>query len=116
MIRYYLLVAATFLMPLQALALAKSVDELANLIVKLLNTASQFLLAVVILIFFYGIVMNMWKTQEGVAKKNYMLLFWGVIALFIIVSLPGIINLLTATIFDSGASGNTPAAQPTFTP
>lgn len=85
-----------------ALALADSPRnflDLSNLIVTLLNSATGVLIVLGIAVYFYGVSTNILKFGEGDVErlKNYF--FWGIIVLFVMVSLWGILRILQDTLF-----------------
>ena len=58
--------------------------------------------ALALLYFFWGIAISLFNTEDKEAmKKGRARMFWGLIAIFIIVSLGGILLLLQRTFFNS---------------
>ncbi len=92
-----------------AAAAPQTFQSLAYLLVTILNSATGVLIIAGIAIYFYGISTNILKFGEGDAErlKNYF--FWGIIVLFLMVSLWGILALLRDTLLGSqlGSTGTT---------
>ena len=105
-----LFLCALLLSPSLAFAAPQTFSDLAQLVVGLLNNATALLVTLGIVIYFWGIVSNTIKTGESDREKLRAYLAWGVVVLFVMVSIWGILNLLRDTLF-----GNSPLA-PTVTP
>jgi len=80
-------------------AAPRTFQELANLIVSILDMGTGLLILAGIVIYFWGISTNILKMKDegGQAFKAYVI--WGLIALFIMVSIWGIIEILQNTLF-----------------
>jgi hypothetical protein len=83
----------------------KTLKELAALIVTILNRATVVLVAAGLVIFLYGTAFNLFKSGEQGGNQLRQFLVWGVIALFVMVSIWGILRLLQATLL--GGTGPT---------
>ncbi len=90
-------------LPTIAFAAPNTFKELVGMIVGLLNEATTVLVAAALVAFLYGAAYNMLKAGErgGGALREFLI--WGVIILFVMVSIWGILNLLQQTLF--GTSG-----------
>lgn len=79
--------------------------ELANQTVTVLSSATVTLVLLGLVIYIWGIASNMIKLGqgEGAAYKAYIL--WGVIILFVMVSIWGILGILRDTVFSGDAGG-----------
>lgn len=92
------LVIASLVIPKNALAAPKTFIELVEIFTSIINTAVPIVLAFAVLGFFWGLAQYMLsagdssKTEEG--RK---LMIYGVIGLFVMVSLWGILGILSAT-------------------
>jgi len=97
--------------PLVALAAPRTFEELADFIVNILDNATAVLIVAGIAVYFYGISTNILKLGEGDKEKfrNYFL--WGIIVLFVMVSIWGILHLLQDTLF-GGNSFNATNGSP----
>lgn len=105
-IRALLLCLVTAL-PVPAFAAPQTFSELVSLLVKIINAASGVAVAIAVALYFWSIVTEMWESEQGVAAYRKHII-WGVVALFVMVSIWGIVSVLTYTFFssDSGSSGS----------
>lgn len=95
-------------LPSVALAAApRTFSELANLLVTILDSATGLLVVAGIVIYFYGVSTNILKMSgEGGAKvRQYMV--WGLIVIFVMVSIWGILRILQSTLFGSTQAAST---------
>lgn len=93
-------------LPVVASAAAPTtLKELVGQIVEILNTATGVLVAAALVAFLYGAAYNMMKAGERGSGALRQFLVWGVIILFVMVSIWGILNLLQQTLF--GTTGGT---------
>lgn len=92
-------ITAIALLPLPALAAPRTFAELANLIVTILNSATGLLILAAIVIYFGGIAMKMRKTGAEDAQGLRTYILWGVVIIFVMVSIWGILELIQTTIF-----------------
>ncbi len=98
-------VALVLALPLVAFAdTPHTLKELVGMLVNLLNTATGVLVALALVAFLYGAAYNMMKAGErgGTALRQFLV--WGIIILFVMVSIWGILNLLQQTLFGAGGS------------
>ena len=77
----------------------RTFKELADYIVMILDNATVVLVVLGIVIYFWGVSTNILKMGEGEVDliRNYFL--WGVIVLFVMVSVWGILKVLQNTLF-----------------
>lgn len=100
---FLLLVLST---PLIVNAAPRTFAELANLAVNLINGAIGVALILGIVIYFYGVATSIPKTGSGDMERLRAHLVWGIIALFVMFSVWGILRLVSNTLFGgSGAGG-----------
>lgn len=93
-------VLVSIIVPSVALAASPhTFRDLAGLIVTLLDAATGVLIVAGIAVYFYGISTNILKFGEGDAEKLKNYFFWGIIVLFVMVSIWGILQLLRNTLF-----------------
>lgn len=108
-------IACAFLVlsaPLVAEAAApRTLQGLANLLVNLLDNATAVLIVAGIVVYFWGISTNILKFGEGDSEKFKNYFFWGIIVLFVMVSIWGILHLLQDTLF-GGNSFNATNGSP----
>ncbi|MEK7155792.1 MAG: hypothetical protein AAB734_02835 [Patescibacteria group bacterium] len=89
-------------LPTITLAAPRTFSELADLITNLINGGIGVALILGIVIYFYGIATNIRKVGEGEMSELRTHLFWGIIALFVMFSVWGILALLRNTLFGGG--------------
>lgn len=101
--------------PLLVLAAPTTLSELSDLIVSWFNASTGVLIIAGIVVYFYGITGGMFKIQSGEMRQGVTTqLIWGVIAIFVMVSIWGILSLLQATIF--GLDSSSPSSGAPQTP
>ena len=97
---------ALLALPTVALAAApRNFNELANMFVSILNSATGALVILAIVIYFYGVSTNLWKSGDEDREKLRGYLLWGLIIIFVMVSIWGILEVLQNTLF-SGSPAN----------
>ena len=84
----------------------KTFKELIGMIIDLVNRATSVLVLAAVVIFLYGTAYNLFRSNEhgGAQLRNFMV--WGVIALFVMVSVWGILNLIATTFLGGSAGAN----------
>src|SRR3989344_5688878 len=93
---------ALLLLPTVALASApRTFEELANLIVSILDSGVGLLVLAGIVIYFYGVSTNIMQMKDESGKKVRAYFGWGILVIFIMVSIWGILDLLQNTLFGS---------------
>jgi hypothetical protein len=83
----------------------QTLTDLASLILTLFGAATGLLIAFAVVIYFYGIFSNMHAFTEGNPEKFRTYFFWGLVALFVMVSIWGILNMLSQTVFNGNPPG-----------
>lgn len=88
------------LLPMVAHAAANTFQELAFDVVEILDTATFTLIIFGLVVYFWGIATNIphFGDEKG-AEKQKSFFFWGLVVLFVMVSIWGIIQLLRNTLF-----------------
>ncbi len=95
---------ALLALPTVALASApRTFEELANLIVEILDSGVGLLVLAGIVIYFYGVSTNIMKMSDEGGQKARAYFVWGILVIFVMVSIWGILDLLQNTLF-----GNNP--------
>ena len=97
--------------PLVASAAPRTFQELANTIVVILDNATSVLIVLGIVVYFYGVSTNIMKSGESDREKLRNYLVWGIIVLFVMVSIWGIIGLLQSTLFGDSAAATGGSSQ-----
>ena len=95
-----LIFASVLFAPAFALAAApRTFHELANKLVTIIDSATGVLIVAGIVIYFFGVSTGLMSKGEDTQSKLRTYLLWGVITLFIMVSVWGILRLLQNTLF-----------------
>ena len=105
--KYYLGLLPILGAPSAVCAAPKTFQDLVNLLVILIDNATTVLIVAGLVIFFWGVSANLLKQGEkGTMEKIRAYLIWGVIILFVMVSIWGILRLLQATLFGNGSGSS----------
>lgn len=79
----------------QGVVRGKTFQGLVELIIGYIETLIVIIFGLAFALFFYGLAQFMFKAGDTKAQENgRRLMFWGVIAIFVMISFYGIINLL----------------------
>jgi|SRR3989344_1833107 len=103
-------------MPLVSLAAINNVSDAGSFVINTINNVLvPVLFAVAFIVFLWGAFMTfIWAgSSEETATKGKNLMLWGLIGFFVMVSIWGLVNILTGTISfgnNSGPTGGTPKA------
>lgn len=92
-------------------AAPKTFQELASYIVTILDTASGILIIAGVVVYFFGISTNLFKAGEESSQNLKTQLMWGLIVLFVMVSIWGILKLLQETLFVTGNGSSGDSSQ-----
>jgi len=110
-------------LPAVVFAAPRTFQDLANLIVVLLNNATIVLIVLGLVVYFYGMSTNILKMKDQGSTKMKAYFIWGLIVLFVMVSVWGILQLLQNTLFGGDQFGistdpsqSDPFNGPTFSP
>jgi len=102
--------------------MGKSFADIVYQFTPLINGVITLLSAVAILVFFAGIVRYMFAEAAGKAKKEGKeLIGWGLVALFVLFAVGGIVNFLARDLFGTsvlsgGTTGQTNSPGDAFVP
>lgn len=100
--KIYALAGTILALPAVALAATpRTFQELASFAVTILNSGTGLLILLGVVVYFYGISINILKIGEGEKEKIKAYFFWGIIVIFLMVSIWGILRLLQNTLFGS---------------
>lgn len=83
---------------LPVIASAQTLLNTLALVNTFLNAAIGLFITLAIVVFFYGLIRYLTKLGEEGGKEGLSIMFWGVIAIFVMVSIWGIIRLLQNTL------------------
>ncbi len=102
-------IAATALLApsIASAAAPRTFLELSNLIVLILDNATAVLIVAGIVVYFYGVSTNILSFSEKGGEKVRAYFLWGIIILFVMVSIWGILRLLRNTFFGAGSYDTT---------
>lgn len=110
-LRAAVLFAVIFLPTLAFAAAPRTFSELVNLAVTIIDTATGVLVTAAVAIYLWGVSTSIWKTGDEASTRAKTYFFWGVIVLFVMVSIWGILRILRDTLFAENPYGGT-----SFTP
>ncbi len=99
-------------LPMVALAQTQNILGVLDFFQKLFNGLIGFFITFAIVVFFWGMIQYLWKVDEE-KSKGLQTMMWGVIAIFVMVSIWGIIRLLQNTFGVGGGGAITPGTVPT---
>jgi hypothetical protein len=88
------LTASTLALP--ALASAQTLLDTLALFNTFLNAAIGLMITLAIVVFFFGLIKYLWNVDEQ-KQAGLQIMLWGVIAIFVMVSIWGLIRLLQST-------------------
>lgn len=114
---YICTVSVAFGVPILALAATpRDLPGLANMLASLLNGGTAFLVVLAMVIFFWGIVRHLLKESKlwGGGTEFSRTVMGGLMVIFVMVSIWGILRLLQNTLFRS--NGNTSTNSNTSAP
>lgn len=105
--------ALAFALPL--IASAQNLQPLFNLmgaVARLVGAAIPILITLALVVFFWGLIQYLWHSGGGAehAEKNKKLMIWGLLTIFIMVSVWGIVRLAQDAL---GINPYTSAVSPT---
>jgi len=85
-------------MPIISFAAPRTFGELIYVLVSLINTAVSVVIALAVLGFFWGVTKYMFSAQDSTKlEEGKKIMVWGIIALFVMVSIWGILRILINT-------------------
>lgn len=93
---------ALLLIPGVAFAAPRTFDELAGRMVQLLNAGIGISIILGLVVFFYGLAVSMPHKDHADFERLRNTIIWGIIALFVMVSVWGILGLVRNTLFGGG--------------
>ena len=97
---------AIIMLPSVALAAPRTFQELAAMFVTFINAGIGVALIAGIVIYFYGVATSIPKASTGDIDKLRAHMIWGIIALFVMFSVWGILALLRNTLFGGATYGS----------
>lgn len=80
----------------------RTFSDVANMALTIIGQATLMLMLAAVAAYFFNISMNMLKLSKGESAEWHSHFFWGIIAIFVMVSIWGIVQMLQYTIFTPG--------------
>lgn len=102
---FFTLAVLIIALPESAAAAPRTFKELADVIVSIIDTGTGLLILTGVVVYFWGISTNLLKMRDEGGKVFKAYIIWGIIALFVMVSIWGILELLKNTLFGSDGAG-----------
>lgn len=99
-------VLSLLLLPSVALAAPRTYEELANLVLRYINILTGLAIALGFVIYLFGMATNMTRIGQDGWSKFKVHVMWGIAAMFVMVSVYGIVTLVRNTLFN-GSTANT---------
>ena len=90
------LAAASALLPF--LASAQTISDTLIFVSTILNGVIGLFITLAIVVFFWGLIKYLWSMGPEDAHEGLKIMFWGVVAVFVMVSIWGIIRLLQSSL------------------
>lgn len=104
-----LLVGLVALLP--AAASAVTLENTVGTVSSLINALIPLVLAIAVLVFFWGLAMYLLKTDDAEGRgKGISIMFMGIIVIFVMVSIWGIVRILQSTFRVEGNAPIIPAS------
>jgi hypothetical protein len=107
-------VLATSLFVFPLVASAQNAQSILNTFASLVNQLIPLALAVALLVFFWGLIQYIWKSPSSEGhQKGVQTMVAGIVGLFFMVSVWGIVSILNRTFgVSSGGSQQPPSVSP----
>lgn len=103
----FILIALTLFTPAFSFAATPTTFKgLVEVFVNLINKLIPLVVALALLVFFYGILKFIFSLSSNDKTDGKKAMFWGIIGLFVMVSVWGLVNVVSKSFFDIG-TGNT---------
>ena len=87
---------ASLLLP--AIASAATLQDTLIFLSTFLNGIIGLFITLAIVVFFWGLIKYLWSIDNENAHEGLKIMFWGLICIFVLVSIRGIIRLLQSTL------------------
>lgn len=89
-----------YLFPLISFAAVNTIADLVNVAISIIQSIIPILVSIALILFIWGIVKFILHAGSGNEREEAKdVMFWGLIALFVLFSIWGIIRVLQATLF-----------------
>ncbi|MFA5876891.1 MAG: hypothetical protein WC880_00840 [Candidatus Paceibacterota bacterium] len=98
-------ISAMALVPVSTFAAASTIQEVLRNLNLPLQLATTLVVMLALLLFFWGLAMYVFgSSNDEKRKKGVPMMIWSIVALFVMLSIVGIINMLQATLQVGGGS------------
>jgi len=107
------IVSAAFALPLVSLAAINNISDVGSFIINIINNvAVPVLFAIAFIVFLWGAFETfiVGASKGGAQESGKNLMLWGLIGFFVMVSVWGLVNILTGTVTFGNPSQATPPA------
>lgn len=109
----YLPALSLFVLPVMAFAQVSDVEDLITTITDIIGMIVPLLLAIGLVVFMWGLITYLMKAGDEEGQKGARsLMIYGIIILFVMVSVWGLVNILAGT-FGGAETDVTPPSIPT---
>lgn len=99
------LIIAILALPAAASAAPRTFSELAETAVQFINAGIGTAIILGLVVYFYGVATGLTSLSKGGTEELSRRIVWGLIALFVMVSVWGIVGLVRNTLFGGGGGG-----------
>lgn len=107
-IRYVLSVVLLGFPAFTSAAMANDFKGVVSIIIDLIRSLVPLVVALTLLVFIWGIFQLVRSNSEDARKEAIAVITWGIVALFVMVSVWGLVGILTSTFFSGGLTGGFP--------
>lgn len=101
----HLVLALALFLPSFAFAAPRTFTEFAEYLVRFINAGIGTAIILGVVIYFYGIASGLTHLKSGSMEQVRTRIVWGLIAIFVMVSVWGIVGVIRNTLFGGGAGG-----------
>lgn len=102
----FVILFSVLVLPTITLAAPRTFSELAETVVQFLNAGITTAIILGLVIYFYGVATGLTNLRSGGTEELRKRIVWGLIALFVMVSVWGIVGLVRNTLFGGGGGGD----------
>lgn len=92
-----LLALAVFLPGIASAAQINDLGDIFSFVINFINTAIPTIIALAVLVFIWGVFRYVVSSDEEAKGKGKDLMIWGVVGLFVMISVWGLVNILSNT-------------------
>lgn len=109
----FLVAPSMMLLPLLVWAQSNDgVHGLLSRVEQLIGRIIPIIIALALLLFLWGVLQFFFTKDPEKQKNSKSFMFWGIIALFVMVSVWGLVRIVSETVFDNRANYSSPVPVP----